>query len=54
MIVINVWFCQLILSGDHVILSCGVGVKVVNCETGQVAWYLEEVRYSDHVFFVYH
>ena len=20
-------------SGDHVVLSCGVGVKVVNCET---------------------
>ena len=33
------------------VLSYGVGVKVVNYETGQIAWHLEEVRYSDHVFF---
>ena len=51
MIVINVCFCQLSPGGDHVVLSCGPGVKVVNCETGRVAWHLEEVRYSDLVFF---
>ena len=40
---------------DHVILSCGPGVKVVNCETGRVAWHLEELRYStsDRVVFDY-
>ena len=32
--------------------TCGPGVKIMNCETGQVAWHLE-VRYSDHVFFDY-
>ena len=35
------------------VLSCGVGVKVVNRETGQIIWHLEEVRCSDHVFFDY-
>ena len=35
------------------VLSCGPGVKVVNCETGRVAWHLEEVRYSDLVFIDY-
>ena len=31
------------------VLSCGPGVKVVNCETGRVAWHLVEVRYADMV-----
>ena len=35
------------------VLLCGPSVKVVNYETGRVAWHLEEVRYSDYVFFDY-
>ena len=53
MIVINALFCQLSLSGDHVVLSCGPGVKVVNYETDRVAWHLEEVKYSNYVLFDY-
>ena len=34
------------------VLPCGPGVKVVNCETGRVG-HFEEVRYSDRVFFDY-
>ena len=30
-----------------------VGVKVVNCETGQVAWHLKEVRYDHMIYFNY-
>ena len=33
------------------VLSCRPDVKVVNCEIGRVAWDLEDMRYSDHVFF---
>ena len=34
------------------VLSCGVGVKVVNCETGRVAiaGHLEEVRYGHMIY----
>ena len=28
------------------VLSCGPGVKVVNAETGRVAWHFEEVSYQ--------
>ena len=35
------------------VLSCGPGVKLVDCGTGRVALHLEEVGYNDHVFFDY-
>ena len=36
------------------VLTCGPGVKVVNGETGRVAWHLEEVRYQRLCLFSKH
>ena len=41
-------------SGDRMVLSYGVGVKVVNCKTGRVAGHLEEVRYGHNMIYCHY